>query len=277
MADLASEVAVYKEQLFVARQQLARQTNLAEEQAAAASEARRESQVQAGRLAQLEHDVRELHDARQRCEELQGTVEALQQEAHRLKSARAVLDSEVADARSAAEARARELSQLQGSAALNKARVEEQGGQIRLLKQQLVDLEDEVRRWRRIVRSFALSDVTIGTLSGAEHCWRMPSSPLAADVSVHRHHAHVVQLATAEADAETLRQAAREAPGSAASHAQHDTDDTSMARLRSENAQLQQDISGLQAQLAASKASPPPPPPERVTGSDRQDSAHPQP
>lgn len=146
MTDAVDEVAVYKEQLFVARQQLARQTKLAEEATAEASEARRDGQLQAGRLAQLEHDVRELHDARQRCEELTGTVEALQQEAHRLKSARAVLDDDVAEARFAAEARARELSQLQGSAALSKARVEEQGGQIRLLKQQLVDLEDEVRR-----------------------------------------------------------------------------------------------------------------------------------
>lgn len=146
MTDDVDEVAVYKEQLFVARQQLARQTKLAEEATAEASEARRDGQLQAGRLAQLQHDVRELHDARQRCEELTGTVEALQQEAHRLKSARAVLDDDVAEARSAAEARARDLSQLQGSAALSKARVEEQGGQIRLLKQQLVDLEDEVRR-----------------------------------------------------------------------------------------------------------------------------------
>lgn len=152
-----NEVAVLKEQLFTARQQLAQQARLAEERSAALAEEQRVTQSQKTRIDQLEQELREFWKCKQQCEDLQGTVEALQQDSNRLRSARKVLDVEVKEAREAAEARNREVNQLQSNLAWHKTKVDEQSAQLRILKQQLVDLEDEV--WStnaHSVRVFAL-------------------------------------------------------------------------------------------------------------------------
>jgi predicted RNase H-like nuclease (RuvC/YqgF family) len=141
---MEDEAAVLKEQLCTALQQLAQQARHAEERSAANAEEQRVTQAQRARIDQLEQELRSFWGYKQQCEDLQGTVEALQQECHRLRSARTVLDMEVREAREAAEARSREVSQLQSNLAWHKSRVDEQNAQLRILKQQLVDLEEEV-------------------------------------------------------------------------------------------------------------------------------------
>jgi chromosome segregation ATPase len=106
----------------------------------------------AARLARLEAEVRELRGYRLRCDDLEGTAEALQQEVQKLKSARSVLDADLKAARAEVEAQSRQLAQLQGSAALAKSKADEQAAQLRMLKQQLLDMEEEVCVWLPRIR-----------------------------------------------------------------------------------------------------------------------------
>ena len=137
-----------QEELFAARQELALQTRKSKELSAALVEAEAIADEAAGRLKRLEEELQEMRGCKLRLESLEGTVDALQQEASRLKSARSVLDADLKEARATSEAQVRQTAQLQGSAALAKSKADEQTAQLRMLKQQLLDMEEEVRSHR---------------------------------------------------------------------------------------------------------------------------------
>lgn len=140
-------------ELFTARQQLAAEARRATELEATVSELRGCQSESKARIEALENNVKDLREYRLRCESLEGTVETLQQEAHRLKSARQVLDQELKEAREAADSHARDTASLQGAAALAKAKIDDQTGQLRIAKQQVLDLEEEVQHYLRPVPS----------------------------------------------------------------------------------------------------------------------------
>ena len=156
---MASQVEALKNELFNAQQELAAQTRKSNELSATLTETQAVAEEAADRLARAEAEVRELRAYKLRCDSLEGTVEALQQEANKLKSARGVLDADIRDARMASEAQSRQIAQLQGAAALAKAKADEQAGQLRMLKQQLLDMEEEVRATTS--NDFALKDACI--------------------------------------------------------------------------------------------------------------------
>ena len=95
-------------------------------------------------ITALQQELRAARSYQHQCEVLNGTIATLKQEADRLRSARSVLDLELREARETVESQARQIAQLQGAAALAKSKSDEQCTQLRVLKQQLVDTEEEV-------------------------------------------------------------------------------------------------------------------------------------
>jgi uncharacterized coiled-coil DUF342 family protein len=96
-------------------------------------------------LKQLRQQLRGLRDLQICHEDLKATNEALKQEALRLRSSRCVLDEEIGALRASIDAKGRELAQCQGALALQRSKAEDASAQVRLLKRQLVELEEEVR------------------------------------------------------------------------------------------------------------------------------------
>jgi chromosome segregation ATPase len=141
---MEKEVRILKEELLSARQQLATQTKKVSDLTAFIDEQQADARKSTARCEALEHELKDMRGYKLQCQTLEGSVEALQQEAHRLKSARAVLDEDLRETRAASEARAREIAQIQGSAALNKSKMDDQAAQLLILKQQLLDMEEEV-------------------------------------------------------------------------------------------------------------------------------------
>lgn len=139
-----ADVEAYKSELLAAQQQLASQTRRNEGIMTQLRDFQLDNEDLQKKFASAEAEMQQLRELRSKCQTLEEEVSALQHENQKLKSARKVLDADLKETMSLAEASARQVAQLQGSAAASKSRMDEQAMQLRMLKQQLVDMEEEV-------------------------------------------------------------------------------------------------------------------------------------
>jgi chromosome segregation ATPase len=151
---MAAEPTALKDELVAVRRELATQTQRTAALSASLMDAKASARDHGDRCQRLEAEAKELRSCKLQWQSLEGTVEALQHELQRLKSARSKLDADLKEARGITEAQARQIAQLQGSAALAKAKLDDQSTQLRVMKQQLLDMEEEVR-YRLHVRGSA--------------------------------------------------------------------------------------------------------------------------